>query len=58
MRRKRSKKPSQKLNFKIRSVALQLPKHIRDNITHPLLRLAWLAELNSSSSSRRVEALS
>lgn len=49
MRRKRSKKPSAKLKFEIRSAALQLPKHIRENITHPLLRLAWLAELDSGS---------
>jgi hypothetical protein len=49
MRRKRSKKPSPKLKLEIRSAALQLPKHIRDNITHPLLRLAWFAELNNAS---------
>ena len=49
MRGKRSKKPSAKAKFVIRRAALHLPKHIRDNITHPLLRLAWFAELNNAS---------
>jgi len=48
MKRNKSKKLSPKLKFEIRAAALHLPKHIRDNIRHPLLRLAWFAELNNA----------
>jgi len=47
MKRNKSK-ISPKLKFEIRAAALHLPKHIRDNIRHPLLRLAWFAELNNA----------
>ena len=49
MKRNKSKKLSPKLKFEIRAAALHLPKHIRDNIRHPLLRLAWFAEFNNAS---------
>jgi hypothetical protein len=49
MHGKKSKKPGAKVKFEIRSAPLRLPKHIRDNIRHPLLRLAWFAELNHAS---------
>ncbi len=49
MKRNKSKKLSAGLKFEIRAAALHLPKHIRDNIRHPLLRLAWFTELNNAS---------
>ena len=49
MRGKKFKRTRGKLKFEIRAAALHLPKHIRDNIRHPLLRLAWFAELNNAS---------
>ena len=49
MKRNKSTKLSRKLKLEIRAAALHLPKHIRDNIRHPLLRLAWFAELNNAS---------
>ena len=42
------KKPAPRLEIQIRG-ALELPKHIRENIRHPLLRLGWLAEINGAS---------
>ena len=45
----KSKKSDPKLKLVIRHQPLHLPKHIRDNIRHPLLRLAWFAELNSTT---------
>ena len=42
----KSKKTDPKLKLVIRDQPLHLPKHIRDNIRHPLLRLAWFQELH------------
>jgi hypothetical protein len=44
----KAKKPAPRLEIQIRG-ALQLPKHIRENIRHPLLRLGWLAEINGTA---------
>jgi len=44
----KAKKKTPRLEIQIRG-ALQLPKHIRENIRHPLLRLGWLAEINDSA---------
>jgi hypothetical protein len=45
------KKSSRNVNLPIRG-AVQLPKYIRDNIRHPLLRLGWFTELNGAGSMR------
>jgi hypothetical protein len=44
----KAKKETTVLEIQIRG-AMQLPKHIRQNITHPLLRLGWLAEFSAGS---------
>ena len=44
----KARKPAPRLEIQIRG-ALQLPKHIRENIRHPLLRLGWLAEINGAA---------
>jgi hypothetical protein len=41
----KTKKPTPKVEFEVHG-ALQLPRHIRENIRHPLLRLGWFTELN------------
>jgi hypothetical protein len=43
----KAKKPSPRPEFEFRG-AQQLPKYIRENIRHPLLRLGWFAELNDT----------
>lgn len=48
-RHAKAKKSVPKTRSAIRQQPLQLPKYIRDNIRHPLLRLAWFAELNNVS---------
>jgi len=47
MRRGAKLKKSNRSTKPARGRALPLPKYIRDNIQHPLLRLAWMAELHS-----------
>jgi hypothetical protein len=48
-RHAKSKKSVPKTKSVIRHQPLHLPKYIRDNIRHPLLRMAWFAELNNAS---------
>ena len=45
----KSRKLNAKLTAELRRQTLQLPKHIRENIRHPLLRLAWYAELHPTT---------